>query len=109
MYLEAALEEMGLFEGDTTCPLRGKRGKKTSQCGDCFLIRQCLADGSQQTARRLSASPGCHIENTGVRSVFTVTVVPSECQVWQGGAHLPYGDSWSQPRLKGEDANLFGD
>jgi transitional endoplasmic reticulum ATPase len=108
---EAALEEMGLFEGDTVS-IKGKRGKKT--VASVAIVSDsdvsALADGSGKPLGRIGMSLDA-MKNTGVRSGDTVTVVPApNVKFGKAVLILPFGDSLASAEIeKIEDANLFDD
>jgi transitional endoplasmic reticulum ATPase len=108
---EAALEEMGLFEGDTVS-IKGKRGKKT--VASVAIVSDsdvsALADGSGKPLGRIGMSLDA-MKNTGVRSGDTVTVVPApNVKFGKAVLILPFGDSLASAEIeKMEDANLFDD
>jgi transitional endoplasmic reticulum ATPase len=108
---EAALEEMGLFEGDTVS-IKGKRGKKT--VASVAIVSDsdvsALADGSGKPLGRIGMSLDA-MKNTGVRSGDTVTVVPApNVKFGKAVLILPFEDSLASADIdKMEDANLFDD
>lgn len=108
---EAALEEMGLFEGDTVS-IKGKRGKKT--VASVAIVSDsdvgALADGSGKPLGRIGMSLDA-MKNTGVRSGDTVTVVPApNVKFGKAVLILPFEDSLASAEInKIEDANLFDD
>jgi transitional endoplasmic reticulum ATPase len=108
---EAALEEMGLFEGDTVS-IKGKRGKKT--VASVAIVSDsdvsALADGSGKPLGRIGMSLDA-MKNTGVRSGDTVTVVPApNVKFGKAVLILPFEDSLASAEIeKMEDANLFDD
>jgi transitional endoplasmic reticulum ATPase len=108
---EAALEEMGLFEGDTVS-IKGKRGKKT--VASVAIVSDsdvsALADGSGKPLGRIGMSLDA-MKNTGVRAGDTVTVVPApNVKFGKAVLILPFEDSLASAEIdKMEDANLFDD
>ena len=108
---EDAMEEMGLFEGDTVS-IKGKRGKKT--VASIALIdasdASTLMDGSGKALSKLGMTPDA-MKNAGVRAGDTVTLVPApNVKFGKAVLILPYEDSLSQAGVdKMEDANLFDD
>ncbi|KAL7565056.1 hypothetical protein ACA910_005070 [Epithemia clementina (nom. ined.)] len=108
---EDALEEMGLFEGDTVS-IKGKRGKKT--IASIALIEKSdastLMDGSGKALSKLGMSLDA-MKNAGVRAGDTVTIVPApNVKFGKSVLILPYEDSLAQAGIDNiEDANLFED
>jgi transitional endoplasmic reticulum ATPase len=108
---EAALEDMGLFEGDTVS-IKGKRGKKT--IASVAIVSDsdvsALADGSGKPLGRIGMSLDA-MKNTGVRAGDTVTVVPApNVKFGKAVLILPFKDSVASTGVdKMEDANLFDD
>jgi transitional endoplasmic reticulum ATPase len=109
---EAALEELGLFEGDTVS-IKGKRGKKTVASVavlDSTSV-SALADGSIKTEHSVGMGADA-MKNAGVRAgdVVTVAAMPN---VKFGKAVLvaPYEDSLAEAGIDSpegrEEANLF--
>ena len=108
---EDALEEMGLFEGDTVS-IKGKRGKKT--IASVALVEDsdasALTDGSGKSLFKLGMSVDA-MKNAGVRAGDTVTVVPApNVKFGKAVLVLPYKESLDQAGIDSvEDANLFED
>ena len=108
---EDALEEMGLFEGDTVS-IKGKRGKKT--IASVALVEDsdasALTDGSGKSLFKLGMSVDA-MKNAGVRAGDTVTVVPApNVKFGKAILVLPYKESLDQAGIDSvEDANLFED
>ena len=108
---EDALEEMGLFEGDTVS-IKGKRGKKT--IASVALVEDsdasALTDGSGKSLFKLGMSMDA-MKNAGVRAGDTVTVVPApNVKFGKAILVLPYKESLDQAGIDSvEDANLFED
>ena len=108
---EDALEEMGLFEGDTVS-IKGKRGKKT--IASVALVEDsdasALTDGSGKSLFKLGMSMDA-MKNAGVRAGDTVTVVPApNVKFGKAVLVLPYKESLDQAGIDSvEDANLFED
>ena len=106
-----ALEEMGLFEGDTVS-IKGKRGKKT--IASIALVEESdastLLDGSGKNLSKLGMSSDA-MKNVGVRAGDTVTLVPApNVKFGKAVLILPYEDSLAQAGVDNmEDANLFDD
>lgn len=106
---EAALEEMGLFEGDTVS-IKGKRGKKTM--ASVAVVNEsdisALADGSGKPLNRLGMSNDA-MKNAGVRAGDTVTVVPApNVKFGKAVLILPYEDSLALAGVSNpEDADIF--
>jgi transitional endoplasmic reticulum ATPase len=107
---EAAMEEMGLFEGDTVS-IKGKRGKKTM--ASVVVIDQsdvtALSDGSQE-----SIAIGMSVDamrNAGVRAGDKVTVVPApNVKFGKAVLILPTAESLKLAGVDNmEDGNLFED
>ena len=107
---EAAMEEMGLFEGDTVS-IKGKRGKKTMAA--IAVIDEtdvtALADGTAETAA-IGMSVDA-MKNAGVRSGDRVTVVPApNVKFGKAVLVLPTAESLKLAGVENmEDANLFED
>jgi transitional endoplasmic reticulum ATPase len=105
---EAALEEMGLFEGDTVS-IKGKRGKKTvaSVAIVADVDVSALQDGAGQPLQSIGMSLDA-MKNAAVRAGDTVTVVPvPNVKFGKAVLILPYQDSLAS--LGVEDANVFDD
>ena len=110
---EAALEDMGLFEGDTVA-IKGKRGKKTiasvaavSASDVSSLVDGGKAGDSHPIGMSLDA-----MKNAGVRAGDSVTVVPApDVKFGKAVLILPYEDSLSSAGISGnnEEARLFED
>jgi len=107
---EAAMEEMGLFEGDTVT-IKGKRGKKTM--ASVAVVAQsdvtALADGgAESTAIGMSMDA---MKNAGVRSgdKVTVTAAPN-VKFGKAVLILPTAESMELAGVENmDDANLFDD
>lgn len=107
---EAAMEDMGLFEGDTVS-IKGKRGKKTM--ASVALLDEsditALADGASE-----SAAIGLSVDamkNSGVRAGDKVTVVPApNVKFGKAVLVLPKAESLKLAGVENmEDSNLFED
>lgn len=107
---EAAMEEMGLFEGDTVS-IKGKRGKKTMASvailDDTDVTS--LADGSSESSA-IGMSPDA-MRNAGVRAGDKVTIVAApNVKFGKAVLILPTAESLELAGVeKMEDANLFED
>jgi transitional endoplasmic reticulum ATPase len=105
-----ALNEMGLFEGDTVS-IKGKRGKKTM--ASVAIVSdsdaKTLADG-QGKYHQIGMSIDA-MKNAGVRSGDSVTVVPApNVKFGKSVLILPYQDSIASLGVKSvEDLNIFED
>jgi len=107
---EAAMEEMGLFEGDTVT-IKGKRGKKTM--ASVAVVAQsdvtALADGgAESTAIGMSMDA---MKNAGVRSgdKVTVTAAPN-VKFGKAVLILPTAESMELAGVENmDDAKLFDD
>eukprot|EP00977_Amphora_coffeiformis_P001607 scaffold310_cov168-Amphora_coffeaeformis.AAC.2 len=107
---ENALQEMGLFEGDTVS-IKGKRGKKTMASvaivsdSDVSALADSKGDFSQ-----IGMSPDA-MKNAGVRSGDSVTVVPApDVKFGKAVLILPYEDSLAAAGVKDtEKINIFED
>jgi transitional endoplasmic reticulum ATPase len=107
---EEALEELGLFEGDTVA-IKGKRGKKTMASVAILDASDVtfLADGSSETgAIGMSVDA---MRNAGVRAGDKVTVVPApNVKFGKAVLVLPTAESLQLAGIeKMEDGNLFED
>jgi transitional endoplasmic reticulum ATPase len=107
---EAAMEEMGLFEGDTVS-IKGKRGKKTM--ASVVILDQSdvtsLSDGSPE-----SIAIGMSVDamrNAGVRAGDKVTVVPApNVKFGKAVLILPTAESLKLAGVENmADGNLFED
>lgn len=107
---ETAMEDMGLFEGDTVS-IKGKRGRKT-MASVAVLDESdvtALADGSSE-----SAAIGLSVDamrNAGVRAGDKVTVVPApNVKFGKAVLVLPTAESLQLAGVENmEDASLFDD
>lgn len=107
---EAALDEMGLFEGDTI-NIKGKRGKKTT--ASVAIVDDAdvsaLADGSGMPLSTIGMSRDA-MKNAGVRAGDTVSVTPApNVKFGKAVLILPYEDSLSQAGIESNDATIFDD
>lgn len=106
---ESALEEMGLFEGDTVS-IKGKRGKKTMACVAVVDASDAgvLADASGKKLALLGMSADA-MRNAGVRAGDTVSVVPApNVKFGKAVLILPYKDSLKLAGVDDlEEAKLF--
>jgi len=106
---ESALEEMGLFEGDTVS-IKGKRGKKTMASVAVVDASDAgvLADASGKKLALLGMSADA-MRNAGVRAGDTVTVVPApNVKFGKAVLILPYKDSLKLAGVDDlEEAKLF--
>jgi len=107
---EAAMEEMGLFEGDTVS-IKGKRGKKT-MASVAILDESditALADGTTESSA-IGMSKDA-MRNAGVRAGDKVTVTPAPTvKFGKAVLILPTAESLKLAGVeKMEDANLFDD
>lgn len=107
---ESAMEEMGLFEGDTVS-IKGKRGKKTM--ASVAILAQsdvtALSDGSSE-----SIAIGMSVDamrNVGVRAGDKVTIVPApNVKFGKAVLILPTAESIKLAGVESiEDGNLFED
>lgn len=107
---EAAMEEMGLFEGDIVS-IKGKRGKKTM--ASVATLDQtditALADGAAESSA-IGMSKDA-MRNAGVRAGDKVTVLPApNVKFGKAVLILPTAESLKLAGVeKMEDANLFND
>ena len=104
----SALEELGLFEGDTVS-IKGKRGKKTM--ASVAVVEEAdvsvLKDSAGSNKKPLSAigMPGDAMKNAGVRAGDTVTVVAApNVKFGKSVLILPYEESLAQAGLAADDS-----
>lgn len=107
---EAAMDAMGLFEGDTVY-IKGKRGKKTMASVAVLAESDItsLADGSSEsTAIGMSVDA---MKNAGVRAGDKVSVVPApNVKFGKAVLILPTAESLKLAGIeKMDEANLFDD
>ena len=106
----AAMEEMGLFEGDTVS-IKGKRGKKTM--ASVVVLDQSdvtsLSDGSSESIA--IGMSGDAMRNAGVRAGDKVTVVPApNVKFGKAVLILPTAESLKLAGVENmADGNLFDD
>jgi transitional endoplasmic reticulum ATPase len=116
---EAALEEMGLFEGDTV-HIKGKRGKKTIASVAAIVSAEHPHDASSSSTTTTTTTTSKTItlgriemsadamKNAGVRVGDTVTVTPApNVKFGRNVIIQPYADSLAAAGTK--NANLFDD
>lgn len=112
-----ALEDMGLFEGDTVS-IKGKRGKKTiasvaavSSSDVSSLVDGGKAGGGAGESHPIGMSADA-MKNSGVRAGDTVTVVPApDVKFGKAVLILPYEESLASAGIGAnhEEARLFDD
>jgi transitional endoplasmic reticulum ATPase len=106
-----ALEELGLFEGDTI-HLKGKRGKRT--VASVAVVEptdvSVLRDGQGQRLHAIGLTADAR-RNVAVRAGDTVTVTPApDVKFGKNVLLLPYRESLNAAGIKNvEDVNLFDD
>ena len=110
---EEALEDMGLFEGDTVA-IKGKRGKKTiaSVAAVSASDISSLVDGGKAGEGHPIGMSVDAMKNSGVRAGDSVTVVPApDVKFGKAILILPYADSLASAGISGntEEARLFED
>ena len=110
---EEALEDMGLFEGDTVA-IKGKRGKKTiaSVAAVSASDVASLVDGGKASEGYPIGMSVDAMKNSGVRAGDSVTVVPApDVKFGKAVLILPYADSLASAGISEntEDARLFED
>jgi transitional endoplasmic reticulum ATPase len=108
---EAAMDEMGLFEGDIVS-IKGKRGKKTM--ASVALLSDsdvtALTDGEKSESSAIGMSMDA-MRNAGVRAGDKVTVVPApNVKFGKAVLVLPKAESLQLVGVENmDDANLFED
>lgn len=108
---QEALEDMGLFEGDTVS-IKGKRGRKT--VASVAVVEDSdastLLDGGGKSIFKIGMSPDA-MKNSGVRGGDTITIVPMpNIKFGKSVMILPYADSLAQTGVNSiEEAHIFED